>query len=73
MIENGERVPDAKKINEIASGLGIPAMRLRIEEFSQLLEGDNIPDEKRVFANMIKDLLKVAFPEEVRDNTTSAI
>jgi transcriptional regulator with XRE-family HTH domain len=62
MIENGERKPDAKKLNEIASGLGIPAMRLRIGEFLELLESADLPEDKRKFALMIKDLLEVAFP-----------
>lgn len=64
MIENGDRKPDAKKLNEIAAGLGIPAMSLRIGEFLDLLESADLPEDKRKFALMIKELLGFAFPEE---------
>ena len=64
MIENGKRKADEEKIREIAEGLGVPAMKLRLGEFLELLQPEKLPIEKRELAASLKSLIKLVLETE---------
>ncbi len=65
MIENGSRNADLEKLEEIAFGLGVDLMKLKLIEFSKLIDDANLSPEKRAQAMLAKAVIVGLFQDAV--------